>query len=122
MILDSNIFIYAVQPEYVDLRNWCSQRNLSASEITRLEVLGYHNLSETDERDLTRLFALTTLHPVSSTVINGAISLRQQRNISVGDAIIAATALLHRQTLVTRNIDDFGWIDGLKVVDPFDGL
>ncbi len=38
--------------------------------------------------------------------------------MSLGDSIIAATALEHHQTLVTRNITDFDWIEGLKVFDP----
>ncbi len=41
--------------------------------------------------------------------------------MSLGDAIIAATALEHYQTLVTRNIKDFDWIEGLKVIDPLAG-
>jgi len=38
--------------------------------------------------------------------------------MSLGDAIVAATALEHRQTLVTRNSKDFDRVEGLKVVDP----
>jgi predicted nucleic acid-binding protein len=37
----------------------------------------------------------------------------------LGDAIIAATALVHVQTLVTRNTDDFAWIPSLKLWNPF---
>ncbi|NQZ10542.1 MAG: hypothetical protein HRT35_25595 [Algicola sp.] len=44
--------------------------------------------------------------------------LRQQRKMSLGDAIIAATALEHHQTVVTHNVKDFEGIEGLKVVDP----
>ena len=38
--------------------------------------------------------------------------------MSVGDAIIAATALKYHEILVTRNTADFNWIDGLKIIDP----
>lgn len=38
--------------------------------------------------------------------------------MSLGDAIIAATALVHDLTLVTRNLDDFRWIAGLRLLDP----
>lgn len=62
---------------------------------------------------------LITVFPVSQTVIENAVTLRQQRKMSLGDAIIAATALEYRQTLVTRNVKDFEWVEGLKVVDPF---
>ena len=38
--------------------------------------------------------------------------------MSVGDAIIAATALHSGLTLATHNAKDFAWIEGLDVVDP----
>lgn len=35
------------------------------------------------------------------------------------DALIGATALVHRMTLVTRNVRDFARFDGLDVIDPW---
>lgn len=55
---------------------------------------------------------------MTKTIIDLSISLRQQRKMSVGDAIIAATALKYRETLATRNTADFNWIKGLKIIDP----
>ncbi|OHX38219.1 hypothetical protein BJL95_13855 [Methylomonas sp. LWB] len=119
MLLDSNILIYAVLPQYASLRQWfVQQANLGVSEISRLEVLGYHRLTETDKQDFRRMFNTLMVYPISSVVIDSAIHLRQQRKMSVGDAIIAATALENRQTLVTRNVEDFGWLEGLKVINP----
>ncbi len=91
---------------------------ICASNITRLEVLGYHQLNEKDKTDLESLFNLAIIYPVSSSIIDLAIQFRQQKSMSLGDSIIAATALEHHQTLVTRNITDFNWIEGLKVFDP----
>jgi predicted nucleic acid-binding protein len=120
MLLDSNIFIYATQVKYESLRYWCISQKICASNITRLEVLGYHKLSEQDEKDFHTLFEKSTIYPVSSIIINQAISLRQRKSISIGDAIIAATALEYNETLVTRNETDFEWIEGLKIINPFD--
>jgi len=122
MLLDSNIFIYAVLPEYEQLRQWCMKQDICASNITRLEVLGYHRLNDADKNDLYHLFERAEIYPVSSSIIDSAIQLRQRRKMSLGDAIIAATALEFRQTLVTHNVDDFKWVEGLKVVDPFDEI
>lgn len=47
-----------------------------------------------------------------------AIRLRQQKALGLGDAIIAATAVVHAQTLATRNTDDFAWIPGLRLWNP----
>lgn len=38
--------------------------------------------------------------------------------MGLGDALIAATALVHGLTLVTRNVKDFRRIDGLDLLDP----
>jgi predicted nucleic acid-binding protein len=39
---------------------------------------------------------------------------------SLGDALIAATALEHDLELATRNADDFKHVSGLKWSNPFD--
>jgi len=118
MLLDSNIFIYAIQPEHQALRQWCMAVDIAASEITRLEVLGYHQLNLQDKQDFIVLFARTEIYPITKNIIELGITLRQQRKMSLGDAIIAATALQHHKTLVTRNTDDFDWIEGLKIINP----
>ena len=119
MLPDSNIFIYAIQTAHESLLLWCAKQDIRASNITRLEVLGYPHLSEKDKTDFHRLFEQAEIYPVSSAIIELAIQLRQQRKMSLGDAIIAATALESQQTLVTRNAQDFNWVEGLKVLDPF---
>jgi predicted nucleic acid-binding protein len=42
--------------------------------------------------------------------------------MKLGDSLVAGTALLHGLTLVTRNVDDFTRINGLKVLNPFGEL
>ena len=37
----------------------------------------------------------------------------------IADCIIAAICLRNDATLVTRNVKDFDYVDGLKIVDPF---
>ena len=49
-----------------------------------------------------------------------AVALRQQKRMTLGDAIIAGTVLLCELTLVTRNVDDFRWIAELNLLNPFD--
>ena len=51
-------------------------------------------------------------------VLDRAVSLRRERKMSLGDALIAGTALAFGRTLVTRNVKDFAWITGLSVLDP----
>jgi predicted nucleic acid-binding protein len=42
--------------------------------------------------------------------------------MSLGDAIVAGTALTHKLELVTRNVRDFSWIQSLALINPFDKL
>jgi predicted nucleic acid-binding protein len=39
--------------------------------------------------------------------------------MSLADSILAATALLHRLPLVTRNEADFTHVAGLEIINPF---
>ena len=65
-------------------------------------------------------FRLAQVLPLSQAVLDQAVTLRQQRNMSLGDALVAGTALVHGLTLVTRNVEDFQWIQGLSLLNPFD--
>ena len=119
MLVDSNIIIYAVRPENTFLRSFFENHLPAVSAISRVEVLGYHNLTREVQQRLEGLFNVLRILPVSESVIDRAIDLRQQRKMSLGDALIAGTALENRMTLVTRNKDDFKWIDGLALLNPF---
>ena len=68
--------------------------------------------------DWTEIFALCEILPLTDTVAEQAIALRQQRRMGLGDAIIAATAMIHNLALVTHNTEDFRWITGLHLLDP----
>jgi toxin FitB len=120
MLLDSNIIIYATQPENVELRRFIAENATAVSALSYLEVLGYHRLTEPERQLFEEFFRSTLVLPISQMVINQAVLLRQRRRISVGDAIIAATAIVHNLTLVTRNIQDFQWIGELVLFNPFE--
>lgn len=121
MLLDSNIIIYSVQPENSPLRQFIAEREPAVSALSYLEVLGYHQLTDDDRLYFHEFFEATRIIPISQEVIEQAVTLRQQRRISVGDAIIAGTALQHNMTLVTRNTEDFQWITELALLNPFQG-
>ena len=61
-----------------------------------------------------------TVLPIDQSVVNKTVLIRQQKKIALGDAIIAATALIHNLTPVTRNVNDFKNIDGLKLLNPWE--
>lgn len=120
ILADSNLIIYAASGKYPDLVEWFAENRPVVSAITVVEVLGYHKLKVEEKEVLENLFAeLSVVYP-SVEIFLKAIELRQQRNISVSDALIAATALFHNLTLATHNSSDFNWIDSLELIDPLE--
>ena len=118
MLLDSNIIIYAAQPQHEALRRFIAANPAAVSAISYVEVLGYHNLTDDAGRDLTQFFQAARVLPLDQPVLDHAVSLRQRRRMSLGDSLVAATALVHGLTLVTRNTVDFRAIEGLSLHDP----
>jgi toxin FitB len=82
------------------------------SSITRAELFAGH---ASEERRVRRV-----LEPFSELLVDRAVTeragrLRRKNRIRLPDALIAATALEHRLTLVTRNTGDFEAIRGLRL-------
>lgn len=117
-IFDTNLIIYSYQPQYESLKLELIKPDICVSLITILETWGYHKITESEKGYFTDLFKSIILIPVENKIIEKAITLRQEKKISVGDSILAASALIHNFTLFTRNIKDFNWIPELRIVDP----
>lgn len=119
MLLDSNVIIYSAQPENEFLRRLIAERAPAVSAVSYVEVLGYHRLTEEERRYFAAFFAEARVLPLAQPVLDEAVRLRQAKKIKLGDSLVAGTALLHGLTLVTRNVDDFIGIDGLRILNPF---
>lgn len=120
VLLDSDIVIYSTKPGYDLLRGFLSERSLSVSVATRVEVLGFHAITEIDKVELEALFQITAVLPITDEIAEKSIELRQIKKMSLGDAFIAATAIVENIPLVTNNTKDFKWITSLTLIDPFE--
>ena len=120
MLADSNIIIYAAKPEYPTIRQFIAEHAPAVSAISYVEVLDYHKLDDQERAVLEAFFVTAPLIALSQAVLDHAVKLRQVRKMTLGDALVSSTALVHDLTLVTRNIDDFKWIAGLKLLNPFE--
>jgi len=49
----------------------------------------------------------------------GKIRAHSDRTMPVIDSLIAAAAITHHMTLVTRNVKDFKDIEGISLIDPW---
>lgn len=115
---DTNLIIYSAEPQYPALRTLLTASAGYISAITLVETLGFRHLTPAQHRYFENVLRLQRLLPVDDDVIQQAIRLRQQRNLKLGDALIAATAMLHGLTIATRNEKDFSGIAGLTVFNP----
>lgn len=120
ILLDSNILIYLMQKEHEALRQWVLTIQPAYSLISKVEVLGYWNLSATQAQAIAAVLSPMREIALTTRQCEQAINLRQQRKMSLGDALIAATALDHDLPLATRNTKDFDWISGLQLINPMD--
>jgi toxin FitB len=118
LLLDSNIIIYAARPEHEALRRLISEHVPKVSIISKIETLGYHLLNSDERRFLEDFFEAAEVLPLTDEIAEEAIRLRQERRTTLGDALIAATARSNGLVLVTRNVEDFGWISGLQLLNP----
>lgn len=117
-LLDSNIVIYAYQPDFSYLKPLVLDGNNAISAITQLEVLGFHGISEGEEIFCGYVFKLLQSLPIDDAVLSKAIELRKTYKMKLGDSIVAATALMNNREIYTRNVGDFIKIPNLVVVNP----
>ena len=119
-LIDSNIIIYSYSDQFQYLRKIITGDNVFTSEISKVEVLGYHKIQPDEDvyfRDVFDL--LPTLLPDQS-VFNTAIKIRKKYNLKLADSIIAATAIEHKLSIYTRNLGDFQRLEGLICINPVD--
>lgn len=89
------------------LRRFFLENQIVFSDLSRLEVLGFHNLTPADQ---------VSAIQIDYEIITRAIELRKSFKTKTADAIIAATAQKMNCSLLTANIDDFRKIENLTLV------
>jgi len=121
-IIDSNVIIdYTASRLLLKGSDFVEQifnADFMISVVIKIEVLGFNDVP-------TKLVAMeefvntATVLPLDEIVTKQAIQLRRKyKKLKLGDAIIAATALVYDLTLITRNTADFKNIAELKTIDP----
>lgn len=118
-LLDTNTIIYLAKKE-LDLSSFAKENDtLFVSSISYMECLGYNFSTKKEEQITTQLCDSFEHILVTEEIIKQTIKIRKLHKIKLPDAIIAATAITHKLTLVSHNTKDFLNIDGLKLIDCY---
>lgn len=122
-LLDSNILIYyldnQVPADSMATMDQIVREGGQLSVISQIEVPGWNAPNENSAQKAEIFVENSAIFPLNEAVVHKTISLRKTYRIKLPDAIIAATALVHGFTLVSRNEADFGKIAGLLFWNPF---
>jgi len=123
-LIDSNVLIdYAGQqfkgiPE--EMLDEIFNNTFFYSVISRMEVLGFNAPSEVLDGLENFLNFGETVYITDEITTQTILIRRLLPKIKLPDVIIAASALVHNYTLLTRNTSDFKSIPGLHVENPWD--
>lgn len=125
-ILDTNTVIYlcngGMPVNAVNFLRMEVQKGISLSIISEIELLGW-NAPYQQEADILESFVVgSDVIQLTRPIVLKTIEIRKMRKIKLPDAIIAATALVHDLTLISRNDGDFKRITDLKYLNPFTDL
>lgn len=88
--------------------------DFNISVISELEVLGHTSADD----NLKEFIGLANVYNITDKVKEMTIAIRKNYRTKLPDAIIAATAIANKFTLLTQNSKDFRNIAGLSIYDP----
>jgi len=114
--IDTNIIIYIANGTLGE--DIVGDEPIICPSIVHIECLGYPSIKSIEEQRIRELCATLTTAPLTDNIIESAIKLRQDKKMSLGDSIVAATALENDSQLWTADTKDFEHIDGLDVFNP----
>lgn len=82
-------------------------KGYNISVISRIELYAYSKLTKEDKETLDIFTGQALVLNINEDIIEQTIELRKNYKTKLPDAIIAATALVHNLTLISRNTSDF---------------
>jgi predicted nucleic acid-binding protein len=121
-LIDTNILIYhfadAVPEEEIEKIKNIFKESFAISIVSKIEFLGWKKHTDEGYRSAEEFIQHAKVININKRIADKTIELRRKHSIKLPDALIAATALTHHLTLITRNDEDFKNMN-LKIYNPF---
>jgi predicted nucleic acid-binding protein len=123
ILCDTNILIefYKNNPAIVQELRQIGLSQLAVSPISQAELY-FGALNKAELKKIKQHLALLSQIPLDGSVSSKFLQLMESyslsHNLSLPDALIAATALVHNLELYTLNTKDFQFISNLKLYEP----
>ena len=122
---DTNTAIYFLQDQFPKQAAEFIDRILvdeqpAISVISEMELLCWDSTDFNDWKILNGFIRNAVIIDLEQEVKHMAISIRRVYKTKLPDAIIAATAIAYKSTLITHNQTDFKKIKDLTLIDPFE--
>ncbi len=92
------------------------------SVITKIELLGWQASTSKQMQEVKNFVMDSEILALTDTIVDKTVEIKRSLKIKLPDAIIAATAIVHDLTLLSRNDDDFRKVPGLKYLNPFSDI
>ena len=122
-LIDTNILIYhfanQIPVSAQEMLDTILKQHFNISVITKIEFLGWREFNEKQLKKAKEFLDFATVINLTKLIVDRTIKIKQTHNIKFPDAVIAATALSKKFTLVTRNAEDFKGLK-IKMYNPFD--
>lgn len=121
LLLDTNIVIGFLNGHEAITRFFNrkeTQKKFTISQITRMELLGFPNITQDEIKIIQEFLMGVDVFALSDEVADETIELRRTTRLKLPDAIIVATAMVHKLLLVTCDEHLIKSVPELPSVNP----
>ena len=116
LLLDTNIILYSIVSSHYTAEELIRNNKIFISEISEIELLGFHNLTTEEEKIIENLLNSFQIIDMNREIKKAAISLKKKYNLKTPDAIICASAMTEGLTFATadKKLQQISEIDMIK--------
>jgi predicted nucleic acid-binding protein len=102
ILVDTNIFLYLLNGNNT-LEQVLDGKNIYLSFMTELELIGYKNITEKEEKQVINLINDCSIIQLNDQIKRKYVEIRKKYQLKLVDAIISATALSYNLPLITAD-------------------